>query len=153
VFQPKERVFRVDKTKYIRELEKLRVPTIRSLRPRGFGKSLWLDTLAKYYDIAYKDKFEDLFRHTDIGKSPTTLHSSFYVLKLDFGQLRQDTVDEFKKSFDNCLNDALRDFQRRYPHVDFKIYEQGVASFRSLTTHLATTKVCLIRNYAYYSSH
>jgi len=39
----------VDKTEYIRKLEKYRCPVF--LRPRRFGKSLWCTTLKYYYDI------------------------------------------------------------------------------------------------------
>ena len=41
----------VDKTGYIKVLENLDMDAILSLRPRRFGKSLWIDTLANYYDI------------------------------------------------------------------------------------------------------
>jgi len=54
------------------------------LRPRRFGKSLVLSMLENYYDIAKKDQFEDLFGHLNIGKNPTSLHNSFFILKLDF---------------------------------------------------------------------
>ncbi|MDR0892190.1 MAG: AAA family ATPase, partial [Mediterranea sp.] len=39
----------VDKTKYIPLLEKYKAPVF--LRPRRFGKSLLVSTLAYYYDI------------------------------------------------------------------------------------------------------
>ncbi len=47
------------------------------LRPRRFGKSLWLSTLENYYDIAKADHFERLFGHLAIGKTPTPLHNTF----------------------------------------------------------------------------
>lgn len=46
-------------------------PALVSLRPRRFGKSLWLDTLAEYYDLNNQDSFEQLFGHLVIGKSKT----------------------------------------------------------------------------------
>ena len=38
------------------------------LRPRRFGKSLWLSTLEHYYDLAHADEFETLFGHLAIGR-------------------------------------------------------------------------------------
>jgi hypothetical protein len=43
------------------------------LRPRRFGKSLWLSTLKNYYDVAKKDAFDTLFSDLWIGKNPTSL--------------------------------------------------------------------------------
>jgi len=31
------------------------------LRPRRFGKSLWLSTLENYYDLARSDRFDEIF--------------------------------------------------------------------------------------------
>ncbi|MEZ4527279.1 MAG: AAA family ATPase [Desulfobacterales bacterium] len=72
----------VDKTHYIEKLEQIKNPVF--LRPRRFGKSLWCRILECYYNIRQKDDFERLFGHTYIGKNPTPLHSSFFVLHLDF---------------------------------------------------------------------
>jgi len=41
------------------------------LRPRRFGKSLWLSTLENDYDLARADQFERLFGHLAIGQAPT----------------------------------------------------------------------------------
>ena len=51
--------FFVDKTNYIEELERYKVPVF--LRPRRFGKSLWCSLLECYYDINRAYKFDSLF--------------------------------------------------------------------------------------------
>ena len=38
------------------------------LRPRRFGKSLFLSTLSNYYDLAKADRFETLFGHLYNGR-------------------------------------------------------------------------------------
>ena len=48
--------FFVDKTRYIKELEKYNVPVL--LRPRRFGKTLLCSILECYYDINRRDKFK-----------------------------------------------------------------------------------------------
>ncbi|MCI5146927.1 MAG: AAA family ATPase, partial [Candidatus Electrothrix sp. AR3] len=50
----------IDKTAYIETLEQEGKFNI-LLRPRRFGKSLFLSTLWHYYDIRFKDAFEELF--------------------------------------------------------------------------------------------
>ena len=57
----------VDKTKYISRLESYKAPVF--LRPRRFGKSLWVSTLAHYYDRTLAHRFEELFGGTYIGLS------------------------------------------------------------------------------------
>ena len=64
----------VDNTAYIRNLEK--VPTPVFLRPKRFGKSIVCSMLAHYYDINLKDRFDELFGKTDIGRSPTPLRDA-----------------------------------------------------------------------------
>jgi hypothetical protein len=51
------------------------------LRPRRFGKSLLLSMLENYYDVARKDRFQDLFGHLLIGKNPTPLRNQYFILK------------------------------------------------------------------------
>ena len=43
-----ENFFFVDHTRYLRELEKYQTPVF--LRPKRFGKSLWVSLLEHYYD-------------------------------------------------------------------------------------------------------
>ena len=74
----------VDKTEYIEKLENLAEPYIMLLRPRKFGKTLFTSVLENYYDIKKKEKFEELFKETYIGKNPTKLRNSYNILKVNF---------------------------------------------------------------------
>ena len=66
--------FFVDNTAYIRELESCKTPVF--LRPKRFGKSVVCSMLAHYYDVNLKDRFEELFGKTDIGRNPTPHNST-----------------------------------------------------------------------------
>ncbi|MCI5122075.1 MAG: AAA family ATPase, partial [Candidatus Electrothrix sp. AUS4] len=59
----------IDKTKYIEVLEQSGSYNI-LLRPRRFGKTLFVSTLRYYYDILFKDEFDALFGHLAIGRHP-----------------------------------------------------------------------------------
>ncbi len=63
----KEGLYFVDKSGYIRALE-LCGRFLFFVRPRRFGKSLFLNMLRCYYDLAEKDNFDALF-----GLGPWTL--------------------------------------------------------------------------------
>ncbi len=60
----------VDKTEYIRQIEQ----TARFfffVRPRRFGKSLFLNMLECYYDCKTEKQFDELFGNLYVGKHPT----------------------------------------------------------------------------------
>ena len=71
----RENGYFVDKTAYIAKLESVKNPVF--LRPRRFGKSLLCTMLESYYSILCRDRFDELFGHTWIGRNPTPMHNSF----------------------------------------------------------------------------
>lgn len=75
----------VDKTMYLPLLEK-QPRNLFFVRPRRFGKSLFLSMLRAYYDIAQKEKFEKRFGNLWIGSRPTPLQGKFQVVYLDFSR-------------------------------------------------------------------
>ncbi len=99
----RENGYFIDKTDYIAKLETVKNPVF--LRPRRFGKSLWCRILECYYNINQKDDFERLFGHTYIGKNPTSLRNSFFVLHLDFSVIASSgDIAEIEKSFNHHCN-------------------------------------------------
>ena len=77
----------VDKTRFVRELEKVRFAFF--IRPRRFGKTLWLTMLDAYYNRNVADEFETVFAGTDIGADPTANRSRYVVLYFDFSTINQ----------------------------------------------------------------
>ena len=74
----------IDKTEHIEKLEKTNESFLIFLRPRRFGKSLFLSTLQYYYDENSAHEFDDIFQKTYIGANPTPLKSSFRILFFEF---------------------------------------------------------------------
>ncbi len=60
------------------------------LRPRRFGKSLWLSTLACYYDLRLEDEHQALFGDLAVGRRPTPLAHRYFVLRWDFSEINPD---------------------------------------------------------------
>lgn len=65
----RENFYYIDKTEYIAKIEDT-TSFFFFVRPRRFGKSLFLNMLGQYYDINKKDKFEEIFGNLYIGKHP-----------------------------------------------------------------------------------
>lgn len=107
----------VDKTKYIEILEN-EAPYQFFVRPRRFGKSLFLSMLENYYDILKKDNFQSLFGDLYIGQNPTPERNSYMVLPLSFaGLVTSEGKDRFIKSFDDNIIAAVRDFLKKYSYI------------------------------------
>lgn len=106
----------VDKTAFVRTLEEQGDYHI-LLRPRRFGKSLFLSMLWYYYDVNYQDEFEALFEHLDIGKDPTPTHSSYQVLFIEFSGIPTDDRDAIQRIFTTKIHFALQTFLRRYGYA------------------------------------
>ena len=103
----------VDKTKYIETLKNLQNQTQIFLRPRRFGKSLFLTMLQNYYDINRTDKFEKLFGELYIGKHPTPLRNSYMTLPLSFSGLNTDDRTELKSGFEGSIAISMREMINR----------------------------------------
>ncbi len=79
----------VDRTGHVPVLEELGKPLL-FLRPRRFGKSLWLSTLAAYYDLRTAAEHERLFGDLAMGTGPTPLAHRYFVLRWDFSKIDPD---------------------------------------------------------------
>ena len=108
----------VDKTKYIEKIEDLAERYIMMLRPRKFGKTLFTSTLEYYYDINGKEKFEELFKDTYIGKNPTDSRNTYHVLRFDFSGIDTSTEENAINGFKDKVQIAIQGFVQYYK-LDF----------------------------------
>ncbi len=93
-----ENLYYVDKTMYIPELEK-QARNLFFIRPRRFGKSLFINMLKAYYDCkTTPERFKELFGNLWIGQHPTELQGKFQILHLDFSLVGGD-IDELERNF------------------------------------------------------
>jgi hypothetical protein len=113
----------VDKTHFIAMLEEEDNPYPFFIRPRRFGKSLFISLLEHYYDIRFAAEFTHLFGDLYIGKHPTPLANKLLALSLDFSGLETKNEDLFKESFRKCiLNrmiDAIYTHETLFSPIDF----------------------------------
>ncbi|MCK6604210.1 MAG: ATP-binding protein [Ignavibacteriaceae bacterium] len=104
----------VDKTQFIEKLENISDKYLFFLRPRRFGKSLFLSVLEYYYGIQYKNEFESLFREYYIGGQPTPLKNEYYILKFEFSGINPDSVSGGRDSFNLKVKAGIRAFSQNY---------------------------------------
>lgn len=102
----------VDKTHYINNIERT-ASFFFFVRPRRFGKSLFINMLEAYYDCTMKDEFDELFGELYVGKHPTPNRNNYLVLHMDFSGISADP-DRMVASFDRYCTDILKFFVRKY---------------------------------------
>ena len=119
----------VDKTEYIPRLENYNAPVF--LRPRRFGKSLLVSTLAYYYDRTKAGCFEALFGGTYIGAHPTPEHNRYLVIRYDFSKMvMADSMEGLAQNFNdlNCGPANIMVEHNRDLFGDFQFTTRGNAS-------------------------
>lgn len=107
-----QNLYYVDKTMFIPELEK-QPRNLFFIRPRRFGKSIFLSMLYSYYDCTQSHKFQSLFGNLWIGQHPTLLQGKYQVLFLDFSQITGN-IDKLETKFNSYLSINLDAFVRQY---------------------------------------
>ena len=111
----------VDKTMYLPLLEN-QPSNIFFIRPRRFGKSIFLSMLHAYYDCSKKEKFQTLFGDLWVGKHPTPLQGKYQILHLDFSYVG-GSIEKLEENFNMYLRVKLDGFMRVYQEfylADFK---------------------------------
>lgn len=106
----------VDKTMYLPMLED-EADSLFFIRPRRFGKSLFISMMQAYYDIDKKDRFQELFGNLWIGSHPTENQGKFQVLHLDFSRIGGD-ISDLQERFDEycgmCIDFFVEQKYRKY---------------------------------------
>lgn len=127
----RENYYYVDKTQYIARVED-QASYFFIVRPRRFGKSLFLNMLANYYDINKKDRFEEIFGGLYIGKHPTPARNKYMVLNFNFSNITSNhknpdeifntycklVINTFAKDYSYILGDTIVDEIKEYKTAD-----------------------------------
>ena len=107
-----ENQYYVDKTMYIPLLED-QPDYLIFIRPRRFGKSLFLSMLESYYDCNRTSQFAELFGDLWIGSRPTSLQGKFQVMTLDFSQVGGD-YEHLEERFNSYCGVCFDSFVNYY---------------------------------------
>jgi len=112
------------------------------IRPRRFGKSLFLSVMEAYYDVFYKNRFEEFFKDTWIYNHPTDEKNKYLVLSLNFSVVEAD-MKKMETSFHNHIQDEAvgfiqkyDDYLSNYPKKDY--FAKKIENSQSATDILST---------------
>lgn len=107
-------MYYIDKTKYLENLEAKDEYQF-FIRPRRFGKSLFLSMMETYYDINEKVNFEKYFGNLYIGNNKTPDANSYVILKFSFTKIITDLAKEdLIESFDYTISTGVELCIRKY---------------------------------------
>lgn len=133
-----ENYYYVDKTPYLKDLKNAG-RYLFFIRPRRFGKSLFISLLGSYYDIHYKDRFEEFFKGTWIYGHPSDERGKYFVLTFNFSLVDPDPA-KIENSFLHHIRGRARSFLRKYAAYfieDKEYFQKTIAETRSASDVLA----------------
>ena len=117
----KEGKYIVDKTKYIPVMEETD-NFLFLIRPRRFGKSIFLSMLRAYYDINERDNFQEIFKDLWIADHPTEWRGKFQMMYFDYSRIGGDT-SVLEENFDQYCGKVVDEFAEYYQQY----YPEGFA--------------------------
>ena len=135
----RENKYLVDKTMYFEKMERTG-NFLFFVRPRRFGKSLFLSMLEAYYDISEKDNFDELFKGLYVADHPTQYKNKYLMLHLDFSQVQGD-IDHIADNLNNYLSVQCELFALKYA----KFYPPQLTQLLQITP-TGASKLTLIGN-------
>jgi len=136
-----ENYYYVDKTPYLNNLKQAG-RYLFFIRPRRFGKSLFISIIESYFDIFYKDRFEEFFKGTWIYDHPTEEKGKYLVLSFDFSGV-EPALDKMEASFVNHVQNIAVSFIRKYSdylsaNQDMDYFTQKIKNSGSASDVLST---------------
>jgi hypothetical protein len=96
-----ENYYYVDKTRYLKTVKDVG-RYLFFIRPRRFGKSLFLSMMDAYYDVYHKDKFATFFKGTWIYDHPTSDRGNYLILKFNFSMVNPVSIFSRSLSWNMC---------------------------------------------------
>ncbi len=120
----------VDKTRFLRRLEQEHYAF--RIRPRRFGKTLWVSLLENYYDRFWAGDFDATFAGTDIGRRPTEERSRYVTLRFNFSMV-SDKLETLEQRFEGHCHTELRGTLRRHPDLFPEVALREVLAPPSIT--------------------
>ncbi len=102
----RDNYYYVDKTLFLKTIEDSG-NYLFFIRPRRFGKSLFLSLIESYFSVLYKDRFDEFFQGTWIYNNATESKNKFLVLRFSFSAVDPLYLEE---SFTNHIRTHVNSF-------------------------------------------
>ncbi|MBQ9204593.1 MAG: ATP-binding protein [Prevotella sp.] len=128
----REGLYYVDKTTFLPIMEETD-HFLFLIRPRRFGKSVFLSMLRCYYDVNERETFGKTFQGLWIADHPTPEMGKFQVLHLDFSRIG-GSLDTLEEDFGDYCSLMLDDFADRYAPFYGPDYASTIRTYKSFRT-------------------
>ena len=138
-----------DKSAAIKELESkdmTNYPVL--LRPRRFGKSTFIQMLKCFYDISYKDRYEEIFSGKAIYAENLPSHNTYHVINFDFSKVNAQSSLAMLNSFFSAVTNGIDDFMIRYPDFVFDYSDLDKSDSVTLFNNFASAYSKYAKNYS-----
>ena len=131
-----DNLYYIDKTMYLAELES-QPRTLIFIRPRRFGKSLFISMMQAYYDKAMAGQFDELFGDLWVGKHPTPLRNRYQVMYFDYSRAG-GTIERLEENFNEyscgCIDSFMDRYKDDYPErIVEKVFQTSSARYIDLS--------------------
>lgn len=144
-----QNMYYVDKTMYLPLIER-QPHYLFFIRPRRFGKSLFLNMLDNYYDCNKTEQFDKLFGDLWIGSHPTPLKNHYQILRLDFSHVG-GTIEQVEENFNRYCNITMNSFLDAYQRFYSDKFVKAFTSTDNIGDKLALLRnEALLRHYPLY---
>lgn len=120
--------FYQDRTHFIEQLERWNSNFPVFLRPRRFGKSLFVSMLHYYYGLEYQADFQSLFGNLAIGAQPTPRANTYLVLSFEFSRIDTATHESTYQGFLTNTLLGARSFLAHYDQFFTNADQQFILS-------------------------
>ncbi len=138
-----ENRYYIDKTMFIPEIEK--TDYIFLIRPRRFGKSLFLSMLYSYYDINRSDRFEKFYKGTWIFDNPTEERAKYMIMYFNFSVISKEK-DKVQEDFNDYCLKVINHFMLEYKKYISKECFNLVKKDKTAHQKLQTLSIGLAKN-------
>ena len=126
-----EEYFYQDRTHFIEKLEQWNSNYPVFLRPRRFGKSLFISMLHHYYGLEYQADFQALFGNLYIGEYPSPHANRYFVLSFEFSRIDTSSQESTYTGFLRNVISGVRRFFGAYGSYYTEEQKKSIESEKS----------------------
>lgn len=131
----RDKLFYIDKTKFIKEWWESKDSVTLIIRPRRFGKTLTMSMLEEFFSVKYEGKSE-LFQGLEIwqGEEYRSMQGTWPVISLSFANVKEPTYEMAKRRICQILTDIYN--KNQFLLKSGLLTEEEIAYFKGISTDM-----------------
>ena len=131
----RDKLFYIDKTKFIKEWWESKDSVTLLTRPRRFGKTLTMSMLEEFFSVKYEGKLE-LFHGLEIWQEEEyrSIQGTWPVISLSFANVKEPTYEMAKRRICQILTDIYN--KNQFLLKSGLLTEEEIAYFKGISTDM-----------------